>query len=439
MEVCGVLVAAGMGMAAGAAPLSRPQIIGGAEARIEQLRKRDVALVLTDAVGQRLEAGTVVTLEQVSHHFLFGCNLFKLFSCRSPEENAAYERQFADLFNCATLPFYWWDYEPAAGENKDARSERYLAWCRTHAITPKGHPLVWNFRDPRWLPADPGEAMRLQMARIGRCMTRFEKDILLWDVVNEVTEYDREELKRDAPILTEAIRMMGVPACLKQSFTEARRANPRARLAINDYKADADYESRVLAHLMDEKGAPLYDIIGLQSHMHGGAWAAEKTWKICETFAKYGKPLHFTETTLVSGPAEKPWKSDTTAEGEAAQAKAVEEFYTILFSHPAVEAITWWDLSDLGAWGDAAAGLLRKDMTPKPAYERLRQLIKGKWWTRIEARLPADGPLRFRGFRGRYRVRTVVNGRPVQGFFDLVEPGTGPAHVALMEAKRASP
>jgi GH35 family endo-1,4-beta-xylanase len=437
MDMRGAMTVAGVGVAAAwGEPLTGQQILDGADARIEQLRKREAVLVLTDAAGKPVATGTGVTLEQVGHHFLFGCNLFKLFSCRLPEENAAYERQFAELFNQATLPFYWWDYEPEPGGNRDARSDRSLAWCREHAITPKGHPLLWNYRDPKWLPDEPGEAMRLQMARIARCMTRFEKDILLWDVLNEATEYDRVECKRDAPILTEAIRLMGVPAYLKQAFVEARRAYPRARLTINDYKADADYESRVLSHLVDEKGAPLYDIIGLQSHMHGGAWDAEKTWQTCEAFAKYGKPLHFTETTLVSGPAEKPWKSDTTPEGEAAQAEAAAEFYTILFSHPAVEAITWWDLSDQGAWGEAAAGLLRKDMTPKPAYARLKQLIRGKWWTRIETRIPAAGRLTFRGFQGRYRVSAVVDGRPVQGFFDLVEPGQAPIRVVVNGAGR---
>ncbi|MCD6507549.1 hypothetical protein J7M22_13115 [Candidatus Poribacteria bacterium] len=50
----------------------------------------------------------------------------------------------------------------------------------------------------------------------------------------------------------------------------------------------------------------------------------------------------------------------------------------MLFSHPSVEAITWWDFSDRGAWQGTAAGFLRKDMSPKPAYERLTELVKGK-------------------------------------------------------------
>ena len=74
--------------------------------------------------------------------------------------------------------------------------------------------------------------------------------------------------------------------------------------------------------------------------------------------------------------------------------------WLVLFSHPAVEAITWWDLTDRGAWKRAPAGLLRADMSPKPAYEELKKLVKDKWWTRAAQKTAADGTASFRGFLG---------------------------------------
>ena len=62
-----------------------------------------------------------------------------------------------------------------------------------------------------------------------------------------------------------------------------------------------------------------------------------------------------------------PGQSDSY-EHEAQQAQEVEDLYRVLFSHPSVEGITWWDFSDQGAWMKAPAGLLRKDMSPRPAY-----------------------------------------------------------------------
>jgi endo-1,4-beta-xylanase len=52
----------------------------------------------------------------------------------------------------------------------------------------------------------------------------------------------------------------------------------------------------------------------------------------------------------------------------------------------------------------APAGLTRKDMTPKPIYERLHALIKGRWWTKTEAATDAAGVCRVRGFMGDYKA-----------------------------------
>ncbi len=163
-------------------------------------------------------------------------------------------------------------------------------------------------------------------------------------------------------------------------------------------------------------------MIGIQCHQHENVWSPEKTWDICERFAKVGKPLHFTGATILSG--QPGWESKqqnprfdwaSTPEGEQRQAEEVAQFYTILFSHPAVQAITWWDFSDQGAWQQAPAGLVRADMTPKPAYDALMKLIKGEWWTRAEARVSHPGAAKFHGFYGDYKVSVDEQGRELSG------------------------
>ncbi|MFQ6048221.1 MAG: endo-1,4-beta-xylanase, partial [Phycisphaerae bacterium] len=194
------------------------------------------------------------------------------------------------------------------------------------------------------------------------------------------------------------------------AFLSARRANPAAMLLINDYRVGADYE-KVISELVDEAGRALYDAIGIQSHMHAGTWSMSKVWAVCERFGRFGVPLHFTEMTVLSGPlkTDDDWSSyrsdwQTTSAGEQAQADYVEKVYRLLFSHPAVQAITWWDLSDARAWQGAPAGLLRKDLSPKPAYRRLLKLIKDEWWTDAHASTGPDGRARLRIFRGQHRL-----------------------------------
>jgi endo-1,4-beta-xylanase len=182
----------------------------------------------------------------------------------------------------------------------------------------------------------------------------------------------------------------------------------------------------------------LPDAIGIQSHMHDGPWPLPTLWQTAEDFAQFGRPLHFTEVTVLSGPArgDDPTKPSagwaTTPEGEAAQADYVEGFYTALFSHPAVRAITWWDLSDRGAWRNAPAGLIRKDMSPKPAYERLMKLIHSKWWTDARGETGPDGVFSARAFCGDYRVTvTDASGRSVTKTLSL--PGNVAGEATAVE------
>jgi len=416
------------------ADMTKDKILREADQRILENRTTDGMLKLIGPDGDAVKEGLTARIEQRRHKFLFGCNIFRLHQCRTPEDNEAYEKYFSELLNYATLPFYWWTYTREKGRPDDARTEEIIRWCTVHKVTMKGHPLAWNYDEPRWLPDDPGAAMTAQMDRIERCVKRFAGDIDIWDVVNEATDYGRIALRNRAPKLTTAIDQMGVGEYIRDAFRTARAANPAATLMINDYRTDQAYIDKVLKELVDEQGRPLYDVIGIQSHMHGKYWGADKTWEVCERYAKFGKPIHFTETTLVSGPRTKEgWH--TTLEGEERQARDAAEFYTVLFSHPAVKAITWWDFSDQGAWQDAPAGLLRDDMTPKPIYNELKRLIKDKWWTRITKKVSRDGTVEFRGFLGEYGVVIEDGDRELVGTFELEKDGARPIEVRLKRSK----
>ncbi len=396
-----------------------------AEERIRQHRQSEVTIQVLDARGKPMP-GAAIQVEQSRHAFLFGSNIFQWGKLPTADLENAYLERFAALCNYATLPFYWWSYEPRRGEPRHRETEMVARWCQQQQILTKGHPLAWNYGEPRWLPEDLADVRRLQMDRITDCVSRFRGMINRWDVVNEATHFEREELlRRRAPKLSAVWQAAGRVEFTRECFQRARAADPKATLLINDYRVDPAYE-RVIEQLVDSQGQRLYDVIGIQSHMHGGTWSNEKIWDVCERFARFGVPLHFTETTIVSGDRpgrdaqEERWL--TTPEGEARQAEEVVRIYTLLFSHPAVEAITWWDFSDYHAWQRAPAGFLRADMSPKPAYEALMQLIRGKWWTHATLMTGQDGSASFRGFLGDYRVTVQAPDRqPVEAAFPAAE------------------
>jgi endo-1,4-beta-xylanase len=331
------------------------------------------------------------------------------------------------------LPFYWRAYEPERGKPQYAETDAALSWCEQHGITAKGHTLAWNLRDPPWLPPDRGEVRQLLFGRVRDCVRQFRGRIDIWDVVNELTEYDRPRKVSDAPLQSEVIREMGPGPYARTAFNTAREANPDAVLIINDYLLGPRF-MEVLTKL-EEGGRPAYDAIGLQAHQHHGVWPPAKIWNVCDRFERMGRPVHITETTILSGQLQsegsEPDRWDSTPEGERRQAAEVERFYTVAFSHPAVQAITWWDLTDRGAWKKAPAGLLRKDMTPKPAYDVLMRLIKNKWWTRADKPVNDKGEVHLRGFYGTYKITATTGGRESTGRFSFDKGTSKPIVVRL--------
>jgi len=377
--------------------------------RILQHRTANATLTLTTPDGQPLK-NTPVTIRQTRHKFLFGCNAFAVKPADTSDLQKAYHQRFSDLLNFATLPFYWGAFERAENNPGTARVAAMAQWCADNHILTKGHPLCWQQVFPRWaMNKSLDEIQSLQLARITRDVSAFTRKIDTFDVVNEAVSMPN--YKDEPTRIPELAKKLGAVELIKQTFAAARKANPKATLILNDYDTSPNYEKLIQQCL--DANIPI-DVIGIQCHQHPGYWGAQKTWEIAQRFSKFNKPLHFTELTITSGQirtninwrARNPdWPS--TPEDEARQAKQAAEFYTILFSHPAVHAITWWDFSDRGAWLGAPAGLIRNDMTPKPAYEELMKLVKDQWWTKeVKATTDEKGQLTFTAFLGDYTLES---------------------------------
>lgn len=396
--LAGLWISPPAGRAGETANASDEDLLAQARTRIQDHRKGPGVVIVRHADG-RPARDARVRFEQVRHAFLFGCNFFRFGRLKEPADETAYRQRFADLLNFATLGFYWPMYEGERGRPSYEYTDGVLAWCREQGMTCKGHPLVWDFADPRWLPQDFAEIRTLSHARVRDIVTRFRSRLDLWDVVNEPTHLGRFKTR-----LGEWAIAQGAVPYVRDHLHVAREANPQATLLVNDYRTDTPFY-QILDALRDQ-GKLLFDAVGIQSHMHGGGWPLRQVWDVCDRYARLNLPIHFTETTIVSGPRLGPGENwgATTADGEARQADYVPRFYTMLFAHPAVQALTWWDFSDQGAWQGAAAGLVRKDMSPKPVYDRLKSLVKGDWWTRAEGRTNEQGEWAVSAFYGTHRV-----------------------------------
>ena len=373
--------------------------------------------------------GARVTVEQTAHAFGFGNIGFdfvewiagppilekgrdlEFFGGALVDDPEALARDWLELFNTVTLPFYWRGYEPERGRPQTDRLLRTAEWFRDHRVRVKGHPLLWHTLAPGWLlDLDDREVESAIRERIGGIVTEFAGTIDLWDAINEAVILPVFTAEENA--VTRLARRKGRLEMIRMAFEAAREANPSARLVINDFNLSADYE-RLIADCLDA-GIPM-DAVGLQTHMHQGYRGEDGIREALDRFSRFGLPLQLTETTLLSGdlmPREivdlndykvASWPS--TSEGEARQADELARHYRAVFAHPAVESLTYWGITDHGAWLGAPSGLLRADGSRKPGFDALRALIKGEWWY-PPTELVADeyGVVEVEGFAGEYRI-----------------------------------
>ncbi len=397
-----------------------PALMEKIDNNIETFRKQDAVIKVVSEDGEPL-AGAQIQVKQLTHEFLFGCNLFMLKGFSTEKENRKYETAFLKINNFATVPFYWSDLEPEQGKVRFGKDSEVIyrrpppdlcvEWATEHNVTLKGHPLAWHSWYPGWLPDDRQEVTRLLADRFAQIARRYAKRIKIWDVVNES--------------LVRPVNRVLPEDYLAWSFKEAdRRFGPDNTLMINEVtRISHKYlreDSQYYLQIMNLKLRGIrFDGIGFQFHTWSinpddiGPGKDYDPWQLLDTYALYGrfgKPLYITEITI-----------PTAGEGKQAQemqAYFARNLYRLWFSVPRMAGITWWNLADGTAYGKEnkqRGGLLDEQLEPKASYQALDRLINHDWKTATEGETSANGIFSFRGFCGQYAV-TVKYKNITKGF-----------------------
>lgn len=399
--------------------------------------------------------GTEVRVEQIDHDFLFGANIFNFDQLGSDELNRKYKEVFGTLFNAATIAFYWKTFEPEPGQPRYLATERdsaaywntvkepssefhwrrpcpekIIEFCEMKGLAMHGHPLIWGntrWSHPAWISKAPdkieemGQLFEKRIAEIGQY---YKARIPSWDIVNESVDPVPGKLRYG--VIPDDYTF--------QSFKLAERAFPAAvRFNINDSWRDVypPFISDLIA-----RGAKI-DVVGLQMHIFGSqacldvaagktvfpnstSWKPQDVMGYLEKLDAFKRPIHVSEITIPS-PGE-------SVEAQEIQAVMTRDMYRLWFSWPSIYRITWWNVvDDCGAKGEPLkSGLFTRQMGPKPAFHALDKLINGEWKTRLTVKAGEDGSVRFRGFRGRYRVTYAdASGTAKSVEFRLAKDGDG--------------
>lgn len=396
----------------------------------EKYRKGDCAIVFES--DGKLPDEITVSVEQKSHEFKFGANIFMLDEFENEEKNRIYRDCFPELFNLATLPFYWSTVEPREGEYRfDKNSPKIyrrpaidlcIEYCREKNIEPKCHCLNYDVFTPDWVKDLPVEGAKEKLEKHFRVISERYADVIpSFEVTNETLQ-----ARHNSPFFME-------DDFLEWSYFTADKYFPNNKLIINDYNIwDPSSHNRNYYYMQIERllrnGVTHLDTIGMQFHCFfpREAEARQATQKfnprrlyeLFDLFARFKKELQITEMTI-------PARSESE-EDEQIQAELTENLYRVLFSHPAMNAIIYWNLVDGYAYlpnggdpGDMTVGenvyyggFMRFDMTKKPVYHALDRLINKEWHT-SKTVAAKGGRAEFRGFYGDYDVTVHAGGKTV--------------------------
>ena len=285
---------------------------------IERFRKGDMVLQFYDRSMQPV-TDVRVQAEQVDHDFNFGANLFMLDEFNTPAQNAHYRDTFRQVFNAATLPFYWCDLEPEQGKPRFAADsprvyrrpapDLCLEYCEANGIRPKAHCLNYDVWTPLWVPQEVGAVKRLLDKRMAELAARYRDRIHGWEVTNELLcgHYSQLRENRQAtPFFWERDNM-------EWSFETARRHFPLNELIVNEahgiwekFHGDrSQYYMEIERALL--KGAPI-DTIGFQFHIFARRekeaesgktrYNPQHIWQVLDRYGDFGKPMQITEITI---------------------------------------------------------------------------------------------------------------------------------------------
>jgi len=192
-----------------------------ANARIEQIRKRDAKIRIVDSNNKPV-SGVSIDVRQVKHEFGFG-SAITMNGIHDPR----YTEFFKNNYEWAVFEneAKWYSNESSQGNVSYANADYLYNWCAENGIKVRGHCIFWEPEEwqPSWLKGLTGDAlMKAIDARLESVVPHFRGKFLHWDVNNEMLHGDFFKSR-----LGESI--------WPYMFKRARELDPDAKLFVNDY------------------------------------------------------------------------------------------------------------------------------------------------------------------------------------------------------------
>ena len=246
----------------------------------------------------------------------------------------------------------WATLRHTKGQFDFQAADELVQFAQQHGKTLHGHTLLWADYNPKWIETmtSKNEAEKVLVEHIETVVDHYRGKIPTWDVVNEVIAHDpREDGKWGKSLWFDHLGASHVDI----AFRAAARADPTAKLIINDYDL-GDWGTRfdlrrshmldIVRHLQD-RNIPIHGV-GFQAHLYAERKVGRKQLiKFVRDLMALGLTIQVSELDVID------WRlSADPGVRDYAVAQVADEFLDALFEGGTPEAIITWGLSDEYTW-----------------------------------------------------------------------------------------
>ncbi len=273
------------------------------------------------------------------------------------------------------IPMSWLEIEPKEGKASLAVIEPWVRAARERKLNLwAGSLLSFDVAHrPTWWKGGPKDFERLRDSAAKHLRQMFKAlapHVAAWEIASGL--HAQNPLKLSLEQVMDLTRL---------SATLARQASPKIPSILTIAPTWSDY------YASDHQTIPasLYAEMAVQSGIHFDAIGLEIRFgsrepgrsvrdmmqisSMLDRYGNMGKPIHVVAAGVPSSPPcpDGYWQGEWS---EDIQARWLKEFYNVALSKPFVETVAWHGIAD-DPGGDGTYGLLRADLTAKPAHQEL--------------------------------------------------------------------
>lgn len=394
--------------------------VADANARIEEIRKRDVQVKVQNNSGTAI-SGATVQITQTKSEFAFGTainvNRIQDWTNGTPSTLNTYEQFVVDNFEWTVSEsrHKWPAFEYSRDNVTYTNADKLVNFSKKNDLRMRGHALTWGVTytdfEPPWVHVladntsttaknNGGSELEEEvMEHIEDVVPRYADYIEHWDVNNEMTHGN----------------IYGIPMTARMHQL-VKQLDSDVLATINDYHvisprsySGGDRLEDYIQLVKDVRAAGgQVDLLGVQGHFESDVMinASDVYYRFERLTQELGNtPIWVTEF-------------DQNYQNKENAADSLENLYRAAFSHRNVGGVLMWGFWDGQHWRDDAA-IVEQDWSLNAAGQRYLDL-RDEWSTEASASTNSSGIANFRGFHGEYDVRvTLPGGQVVNGEFTL--------------------